>query len=250
MPHKQYVYCSCESHGCKNNPDGSGQKLQEGQTAAQHERADTILIAECLVAAAQQVEADKPPTDDHPQSGANSLDSEPPDYPDLAELFDNDNEQPHLVLDPDPEAFSLDPDEDIFDCLGRVHIKEELDGGDSDGHEELANAKGNNDKQAGEDEDQLNTILFVSQGPDFDFSDAHETADIHSTPPLCMEDHPAVRNAYIHAFVGAAYYNATHAAVEHDLSGKECLLHVAQQANPDADYPGLDNFAQTLLTLL
>ncbi|KIJ17986.1 hypothetical protein PAXINDRAFT_9073 [Paxillus involutus ATCC 200175] len=162
---------------------------------------------------------------------------------DLAELFDNDNEQPHLVLDPDPEAFSSDPDEDIFDRLGRVHIEEELDGGESDGHEELANAEGNDDEQAAEDEDQLNTILFVSQGPDFDFSDAHETADIHSTPPPCMEDHPAVRNAYIHAFIGAAYYNATHVAVQHDLSGKERLLRVAQQANPDADYPGLDNFA-------
>ncbi|KIK90725.1 hypothetical protein PAXRUDRAFT_35216 [Paxillus rubicundulus Ve08.2h10] len=209
MPCKQYVYCSCESHGCRNNLDGSRQKLQEGQTATQHECADTIVIAEQIAAAAQQVEVDEPPADDHPQSGASS--------PELAELFDNDNKQPHLVLD---------PDEDIFNCLGQ------LGGGESDRHEELANAEGNDDEQAAEDEDQLNAILFVLQGPDFNFSDTHKMANIHSTPPPCMDDHPAVCNAYIHAFVGAAYYNATHTTVQHDLLGKGCLLHVAQQADP------------------
>jgi len=65
-----------------------------------------------------------------------------------------------------------------------------------------------------------------------------------------MQDHPAIRNAYIHAYVSASFFNATHAAVAHDLEGKDCLLHTVQSANPDIPYPGLDCFAQTLPTLL
>ncbi|KIK44122.1 hypothetical protein CY34DRAFT_54623, partial [Suillus luteus UH-Slu-Lm8-n1] len=101
-----------------------------------------------------------------------------------------------------------------------------------------------------EDEAAAAIDLFVSQGTQFDFSDVQEAADIHADPPSCMNDHPAVRNAYIHAFISAAFYNATHAAVYHDLEGKERLLRTAQQANPDIEYPGLDNFARTLPTLL
>lgn len=108
----------------------------------------------------------------------------------------------------------------------------------------------NDDGVPREDEAVATINLFVSQGTQFDLSDVQEAADIDADPPSCIDDHPAVSNAYICAFISAAFYNATHAAVYHDLEGKEHLLHTTQQANPDIKYPGLNNFAHTLPTLL
>ncbi|KAF9222501.1 hypothetical protein BS17DRAFT_767724 [Gyrodon lividus] len=234
MPHKQYTYWSCESYGHRNNPSGSGQKLQDAQMAAQHQCTDEILVASCLKAGKQDLESevalanhfqannhlkanfslrDSSPehnsvmiTDDGSMGNVDEdyrpliHDLGPPDYPELAEIFQPQNNQLWLDLN------------------------------------------GDIDDQATVDEDKLNTILFVSQGMDFDFSDAHETADIHSAPPPCIEDHLGIQNTYMHAFIATAYYNATHAAIHHDLAGKEHLLCTAHEANPEIKYPGLDEF--------
>ncbi|KAJ7208732.1 hypothetical protein C8J57DRAFT_1610075 [Mycena rebaudengoi] len=68
-----------------------------------------------------------------------------------------------------------------------------------------------------------------------------------SDEPWAFDDHPAIRNAYIHAFVGAAFHGMTHAAVANMLSGSHILLKSAD-AN-GTNYPGLQNFARTLGTV-
>ncbi|KIK91739.1 hypothetical protein PAXRUDRAFT_26940 [Paxillus rubicundulus Ve08.2h10] len=210
MPHVQYAYCSCKSYGCANNTNGSSQKLQVSQTAAQHQRVDKILIAACLKAAGQQ-DADEQGENPSQAGGSNlphdsrmtasekegspaiSIEEsdhqgmpawddhyhEPPYYPELAELFEDHHEQPPPDFKGDPGAFSSDPDEEIFECLGWVHIEEVLDEDEPDGPIECANVEYENGEHAVGDDNELNTIPFVSQGTDFDFSDAHETADIH-----------------------------------------------------------------------
>ncbi|KAG1725168.1 uncharacterized protein EDB91DRAFT_1254905 [Suillus paluster] len=285
MPLQSYLSCTCESFNCKYNPDGSGQKLQTAQTATRHQRADEILVpqADALGQAYGLSEdltitdslehvgnAHQPPDDpgadfdnnsDHGNNDAGDEDILPddeannnlrleaqPHFPELDDLFERWDE-PYPAND-DPGAFSSDPDAEIFEHLGQLNLEDPVN---SD--EELGMpAEGNhNDEFRPDNDERLNDIdvaLFVSQGANFDFSDVYEDADIHASPPPCMNDHPAVHNAYIWAFISAAFYNATHTAVYHDLEGKEHLLHTAQQANPDIEYPGLDNFARTLPTLL
>ncbi|KAJ7254527.1 hypothetical protein C8J57DRAFT_1033600, partial [Mycena rebaudengoi] len=65
--------------------------------------------------------------------------------------------------------------------------------------------------------------------------------------PWAFDDHPTIRNTYIHAFVGAAFHGMTHAAVANMLSGSHILLKSAD-AN-GTNYPGLQNFARTLGTV-
>ncbi|KAG1819287.1 uncharacterized protein BJ212DRAFT_1496180 [Suillus subaureus] len=277
MPLQSYVSCTCESFNCKYNPDGSGQKLQTTQTATRHQRADELLVpqADALGQAYGLSEdltiidslehagnAHQPPDDpgadfdnnsDHGNNDVGDADDNlglgaQPHFPELNDLFERWDE-PYPAND-DPGAFSSDPDAKIFEHLGQLNLEDPVN---SD--EELGMpAEGNhNDEFCPNNDEQLNDInmvLFISQGANFDFSDIYEDADIHASPPPCMNDHPAVRNAYIWAFISAAFYNATHAAVYHDLKGKECLLDTAQQANPDIEYLGLDNFACTLPTLL
>ncbi|KAF8843424.1 hypothetical protein BDN67DRAFT_978792 [Paxillus ammoniavirescens] len=89
-----------------------------------------------------------------------------------------------------------------------------------------------------------------------DEADAQDVNDLftHGRMSTFTQPHPhaykTTQQSYIWAYVSAVFYNATHAAVYHDLEGKERLLHTAQAANPDIEYPGLDSFARTLPTLL
>ncbi|KAG1735304.1 uncharacterized protein EDB91DRAFT_1250520 [Suillus paluster] len=152
-----------------------------------------------------------------PENANTDMPAQP--FPELDNIFDGWDE--HLPDLGPLDEFSTDSDEEIFEHLGRLNVEDSED--------------------SSSDEEPL-----IPEGEDINLDDCR-----HSHKPLpCMDDHPAVRNAYIQAFISAAFYDATHAAVYHDLKGKEHLLHTAQQANPDIEYPGLDEFARTLPTLL
>ncbi|KAG0693990.1 hypothetical protein DFH29DRAFT_881020 [Suillus ampliporus] len=255
MPRVSYVWCSCESYRCRDNPDASGQKLQAVQTAARHHDADQQLhdarAAEPVddVASGHNQPAHEPLGADDPFAHGDDdveVNLDPPEL--LDNLFKTRNPGPPNVQGPDD--FSTDKGEEIFQRLGRSNAPEDNVEDPAVPDDDPGAVPEDGDGVPCEDDDAAAIALFVSQGNQFNFSDVQEAVDIHADPPSCMDDHPAVHNAYIHAFIAAAFYNATHAAVYHDLEEKERLLRTAQQANPDIEYPGLDNFACTLPTLL
>ncbi|KIK95536.1 hypothetical protein PAXRUDRAFT_777604 [Paxillus rubicundulus Ve08.2h10] len=251
-----YVWCSCGGFHCRDNPDGMGHKLQTTQTAARHRNTDEQLCANCGTVAAQQLT-------DHwlasPQANAEDFGtgpnssgdlsgdevlgdvapgslpiggeaahhggtSPPRFYPELDKLFERWEPGSQELNDVD---FSSNSDKENFQWQTQ----------EVDDPPDEADAQDVND-------------LFASAGVHFDYSDTQEDVNIHSTPPPCIQDHPAVRNAYIQAYVLAAFSNTMHAAVYHNLEGKEHLLHMTQAANSDIEYPGLNNFTRTLPTLL
>ncbi|KAJ7051311.1 hypothetical protein C8F01DRAFT_1222141 [Mycena amicta] len=63
--------------------------------------------------------------------------------------------------------------------------------------------------------------------------------------PWAFDDHPAVRHAYISAFVSAAFDSATHNGIKTMLKCSRTLLRSATSMY----YPGLENFALTLPTV-
>jgi hypothetical protein len=67
--------------------------------------------------------------------------------------------------------------------------------------------------------------------------------------PSVMDDHPAIRNAYIRAFVAASFAGSTHKAVQIQLEGASLLLRSAQNVAPDLEFPGLERMARTLPTV-
>ncbi|KAG1717310.1 hypothetical protein EDB19DRAFT_1840448 [Suillus lakei] len=254
MPRLSYVWCSCESYRCRDNPDESGQKLQAIQTAARHHNADQQLrdarAAEAVddVASGHDLPAHEPFGANEPfvhGDDNGEVNFDPPEL--LDNLFEMGNEPPNIQ---GPDDFSTDDDEEIFRRLGRSNTSEDNAEDPAVPNDDPGAVPKDGDGVPCEDEAAAAIDLFVSQGTQFDFSDVQEAADIHADPPSCMDDHLAVCNAYIHAFISAAFYNATHAAVYHNLEGKEHLLRTAQQANPDIEYLGLNNFAHMLPTLL
>ena len=67
--------------------------------------------------------------------------------------------------------------------------------------------------------------------------------------PSVMDDHPAIRNAYVRAFVTASFAGSTHKAVQIQLEGAALLLRSAQKAAPEVEFPGLEHMARTLPTV-
>ncbi|KAF8143759.1 hypothetical protein K438DRAFT_2104131 [Mycena galopus ATCC 62051] len=72
--------------------------------------------------------------------------------------------------------------------------------------------------------------LFHTRSSLFDeFQPDHEDSGEESVP-WAFDNHPAIRNAYIHAFVGAAFEGMTRSAVAIMLDGSQLLLQSAQSA--------------------
>lgn len=270
MAKTRYVWCSCESFGCRSNPDGSGQRAQTAQTAVRHQRADEQLAAARARAVPQANQADLlghpdlpvleqqiPPFLDHPVSrgASESPVRDPRPLPHAQEPEEHFDHWGDIPQGPDDfnsgdSDFSPDEDDEVFRRLGLRIDEEEVDG-DPGLEDDVPAAEEEPPLDNPEEQDQMYmNDLLAPLGANFDYSDTQDDVDIHTKPPPCMQDHPAIRNAYIRAYISASFFNATHVAVSHDLEGKECLLRTTQSANPDIEYPGLDRFARTLPTLL
>ncbi|KAK7039964.1 hypothetical protein R3P38DRAFT_3350014 [Favolaschia claudopus] len=90
--------------------------------------------------------------------------------------------------------------------------------------------------------------LFLSRGSLFDaFQQGEKSPSDDETVPWAFDDHPAILNAYIRAFVGAAFEGMTKSAVANMLSSSRILLSSGESMG--ANFPGLANFATTLPTV-
>jgi hypothetical protein len=88
--------------------------------------------------------------------------------------------------------------------------------------------------------------LFRTRASLFEEDNDGPPPDEPSTP-WAFEDHPAIRNAYIRAFVGAAFEGMTHRAVKNMLDSSRIILQSAEASG--VEFPGLSNFARTLPTV-
>lgn len=97
--------------------------------------------------------------------------------------------------------------------------------------------------------DLVDDPLFIPRGLLFNpYQLGGIEGDDEEVDPL--EDiHPAIVNAYVRAFISAAFNSATNAAVALSLDGSKLLLESAQRLAPQLNFPGLSNFARTLLTV-
>jgi hypothetical protein len=131
-----YVWCSCETFGCRSNPDGTGRKVQTTQTAGRHQQADEQLAAtrarELERPAVPQgdrvgLSLDPDPEHEVPQTpqfllddpisphAAPSCDPSPLPHPyELQELFEQWEDIPEALDAFDPGEFSSDNDDDLF----------------------------------------------------------------------------------------------------------------------------------------
>ncbi|KAJ7654607.1 hypothetical protein DFH06DRAFT_1092852 [Mycena polygramma] len=91
--------------------------------------------------------------------------------------------------------------------------------------------------------------LFRSRSSIFDrFQPTNDLPPVpDTTEPWAFDDHPAIRNAYIRAFVGATFDGMTRNATVNMLHGSRVILQSAATAG--LDFPGLENFALTLTTV-
>jgi hypothetical protein len=90
--------------------------------------------------------------------------------------------------------------------------------------------------------------LFRTRSSLFEvFQQGQENLTDDANVPWAFDDHPAVRNAYIRAFVGAAFEGMTRNAVANMPEGARVLLQSAQSSG--VEFQGLANFARTLLTV-
>ncbi|KAL1740203.1 hypothetical protein HDZ31DRAFT_85553 [Schizophyllum fasciatum] len=86
------------------------------------------------------------------------------------------------------------------------------------------------------------SALFDPEQP----GNAFEHHDIPELPPA-FEDHPAIRHAYIRAFVGATFKGLTHEAVKNQLDGSHSTFRTLFDNGVELD--GFENFARTLATV-
>ncbi|KAJ7434622.1 hypothetical protein FB451DRAFT_1063278 [Mycena latifolia] len=148
----------------------------------------------------------------------------------------------HDTDTPDSLAFSSDSDDDSeFAAL----VVNETSGYISSSDDE---ASAEDDGEVDVDEITADP-LFRTRASLFDaFQPDGGNVPLDEDPaPWAFDDHPAIRNAYIRAFVGAAFEGMTRKAVKNMLEGARLIFQSA--AASGVDFPGLSNFARTLPTV-
>ena len=95
--------------------------------------------------------------------------------------------------------------------------------------------------------------MFIPRASLFDASDDRppdlEDEDSASDLPPAFYEHPAIRNTYVHAFLGCSFKGMTHAAARILLDGTAVALESARRAAPALEFPGLETMARTLPTV-
>lgn len=76
------------------------------------------------------------------------------------------------------------------------------------------------------------------------YDNPHDPADL----PPAFDEHPAIRNAYIRAFLMSSLKGCTYAAIQMHLEGVSVALRSAVGQSEDVQYPGLEAMARTLST--
>jgi hypothetical protein len=141
-------------------------------------------------------------------------------------------------------SLSSNSDSDIDRILPQF---EEHDISDSDEEQECGEQDGH-----GGEVDLVEDPLFRARESIFGGGDSEgeeDDAEIDDeTLPPAFQDHPAIRNAYIQAFLLAAIKGSTHEAVQMHLEGVALALRSAEAQSPDLHFEGLATMARTLTT--
>lgn len=239
-----YCYCS----RCVDTPDGF--TLQLRRTRYNHDRADRLkeLTGEHNSVQAEAVEqADGEQDEDSMGPGEGSLANlfEDAEYGDQ-DGDDDDDESDDLN---EPTEHQSDYSMSESDELWPLPEAEDFDLSDSDN--ELPSPPNNDYDQ----QDILDDPLFLRRGlipyddGDEDGGDDEED-DNHQPPdlPPAFQEHPAIRNAYIRAFIMGSLKGSTHAAIQMHLEGVAIGLRAAVSQSDQVQFPGLENMARTLST--
>jgi hypothetical protein len=145
-----------------------------------------------------------------------------------------------------PSEFSLNSnsDSDIDRILPQF---EEPEFSDSDDEQETEEQEGH-----GAEVDLLEDMLFRDRGSIFGDGNSEDEEDFDEFDdeflPPAFQEHPAIRNAYIRAFLLAALKGSTHEAVQMHLEGVALALRSAEAQSPDIHFEGLSTMARTLTT--
>jgi hypothetical protein len=229
-----YEYCYCST--CKLKPEG--RSLEQQQTIVKHEQADKRRSERATGEEPDQLASDH---EDIPllEYHSHALRDD-----DLNDIFDQSNHDHDHSLESadasyDPADFSLtesDPD------MEHIMLQfDELRFSDSEAEVE----------EEGEENDLLDDPLFQSRGMLFTGEDSgseDDNKDEDDDLPAAFQEHPAIRNAYIRAFLLASLKGSTHAAVQIHLEGIAVGLRAAEAQSPDVSFDGLDRMARTLAT--
>ena len=103
-----------------------------------------------------------------------------------------------------------------------------------------------------EENDLLDDPLFQSHrmlfagGEDSGSEDDNEDED--KDLPAAFQEHAAIRNVYICAFLLASMKGSTNAAVQIHLEGVAVGLRATEAQSPNVSFDGLDRMARTLAT--
>ena len=106
-----------------------------------------------------------------------------------------------------------------------------------------------------EPSDDDEELVVIEDDPNFIprerlFAEADDPDDPPDGPdglPPAFDEHPAIRNAYVHVFANAAFGSATHVQSQNSLIAQHSTI--SSLEDPNNPIEGLDNMAMTLSTL-
>ncbi|EIW86693.1 hypothetical protein CONPUDRAFT_148759 [Coniophora puteana RWD-64-598 SS2] len=221
--------CSCRSHGCGRHSSGS--KPQQPRTFRRHREADELLYAKegARLTAAEATNEHVPHVDG--SEHGDTFDADDYAYDNGFEAHDEgfsdefqddhakedggeplqhrgyeqnllfgDNHNPTLDEDDDTPP----SDDEFFTRLVRARTPPASPEGSEDEDEEAAQPEENQENEAHDPaQDKLDNTFKITLDELYDFSDVQDVLQPynHDELPQAFDDHPAIRNAYIRAFV-------------------------------------------------
>jgi hypothetical protein len=236
-----YEYCYCSI--CRFKPEG--RSLEQQQTVSNHEKADRRRDEQAAREDPDAIGAEFPEEDRLTVGNDAVLGVAPGD--ELGDIFEDYGHNPpqyHLDLDLsyEPADFSLSEDSEM------EHLMPHFD------EPQFSDSDEESERSEDEQPDLLDDPLFQGWGLIFGVDDGSGGKDIEDDEedldglPPAFQEHPAIRNAYIRAFLLASLKGATHAAVQMHLEGVAIGLRSAIAQSPDVEFAGLDTMARTLAT--
>jgi len=148
----------------------------------------------------------------------------------------------------------LDINNNASRAASPVSLDEEFDGLDfqNRSRESLIRSPSPSGSEPSDDDEEL---VVIEDDPNFiprerlfaEADDPDDPADGPDGLPPAFDEHPAIRNAYVHVFANAAFGSATHVQSQNSLIAQHSTI--SSLEDPSNPSEGLDNMAMTLSTL-
>lgn len=248
MPSANYDYCYCTS--CADTPDGC--TLQQSRTRYNHEKADRRK--------AEKEEREQAQMQEDGEAGYVVEDEQPiMEHEEVHRDVEAEGFwEPDLDDEDDEDGEDVDGDDDIVDHPSDYSMPQSDEDERPDNFQETPLSDSDDDiplEPRVDEEDLLEDPLFLrldslpyDDGGDDDDNDEYgDPGELADLPPA-FDEHPAIRNAYIRAFLMGSLKGCTHAAIQMHLEGVSVALRSAIYQSDDVQYPGLENMARTLST--